>query len=123
MAFLTDRKRAAGLGSAKSGSAHHWSMIVSSVALLILIPLFVFTFGAALGGTYEEIVAYYARPFPSIVAALTIAVTFKHFNDGVRTLIEDYVHGIAQKIAIIVMTCISYGAAAAGVFAVVRLAI
>ena len=35
MAFLTDRKRAEGLGSAKSGTEHFWSMTVSSVALLI----------------------------------------------------------------------------------------
>jgi len=123
MSYMTDRKRAAGLGSAKTGSAHHWSMTVSSVALLVLIPLFVFTFGAALGGTYEEIVAYYSRPFPAIVAALTIAVTFKHFNGGVQTLIEDYVQGTAQKVALVVMTCISYGAAAVGLFAIARLAL
>ncbi|MDC0135803.1 succinate dehydrogenase, hydrophobic membrane anchor protein [Sulfitobacter sp.] len=123
MAFMTDRKRAMGLGSAKSGTAHHWSMTISSVALLILLPLFVFTFGAALGGTYEEIVAYYSRPFPAIIAALTILVTFKHFNDGVQTLLEDYVHGLAQKVSIVVMTCISYGAAAVGIFAIARLAL
>jgi succinate dehydrogenase / fumarate reductase membrane anchor subunit len=123
MSYLTDRKRATGLGSAKSGTAHAWSMKVSSVALLILIPFFVFTFGAALGGTYEEILAYYSRPFPAIVAALTLAVGFKHFNDGVQTLIEDYVHGLSQKVAIIAMTCISYGAAAVGVFAIVKLAL
>ncbi|MGC1496875.1 MAG: succinate dehydrogenase, hydrophobic membrane anchor protein [Sulfitobacter sp.] len=123
MAYLTDRKRAAGLGSAKSGTAHAWSMKVSSVALLILIPFFVFTFGAALGGTYEEILAYYSRPFPAIIAALTLLVGFKHFNDGVQTLIEDYVHGLSQKIALIVMTCISYGAAAVGVFAIAKLAL
>lgn len=123
MAYLTDRKRAMGLGSAKSGTAHHWSMTISSVALLILIPMFVFTFGPALGGTYEEVLAYYSRPFPAIVAALTLAVGFKHFNDGARTLIEDYVHGTAQKVTIILVTCLSYGAAATGVFAIARLAL
>ena len=123
MSYLTDRKRAMGLGSAKSGTAHHWSMTVSSVALLILMPLFVFTFGAALGGTYEEVLAYYSRPFPAIVAVLTFLVGFKHFNGGVRTLIEDYVHGLNQKIAIIALTCISYGAAAVGIFAVAKLAL
>lgn len=123
MAFLTDRKRAMGLGSAKSGTAHHWSMTISSVALLILLPFFVFTFGSALGGTYEEIVAYYSRPFPAIIAGLTILVTFKHFNDGVQTLLEDYVHGLAQKVSIVLMTCISYGAAAVGIFAIARLAL
>ena len=66
MAFVTDRKRAAGLGSAKDGTHHFWSMQVSSWGLLILMPLFVLTFGGALGGTYEEISAYYARPFPAL---------------------------------------------------------
>ena len=86
MAYLTDRKRAMGLGSAKSGTAHFWAMKVSSVALLILIPLFVFTFGSALGGTYEEIIAYYSRPFPAIVAALTLIVGFKRSEEHTSEL-------------------------------------
>ena len=123
MAFLTDRKRATGWGSAKSGTAHHWAMKKSSVALLILVPLFIFTFGGALGGTYEEVLAYYARPFPAIIAALTIVVGFHHFNMGVQVLIEDYVHGPMEKVLILAMTCISYGAAAVGLFAIARLAL
>lgn len=123
MAYLTDRKRAMGLGSAKAGTAHFWSMKVSSVALLILMPLFVFTFGPALGGSYDEILTTYSHPFPAIVAALTVVVGFKHFNDGAQTMIEDYVHGTAQKVTIILVTCLSYGAAATGVFAIARLAL
>lgn len=123
MAFLTDRKRAVGWGAAKSGTEHHWAMKKSSVALLILVPFFIFTFGGALGGTYEEVLAYYSRPFPAIIAALTILVGFHHFNMGVQVLIEDYVHGVMEKILILLMTCLSYGAAAAGVFAIVRIAL
>ena len=123
MSYLTDRKRAVGMGSAKSGTEHHWSMTVSSGALLILIPLFIFTFGPMLGASYEEVTAYFARPFPAVVAGLTMVVTFKHFADGVQALIEDYVHGLAQKVAMIVMTCISYAAMATGIFAIVRLAL
>ena len=45
MRYLTDRKRADGLGSAKTGTAHFWAMKVSSVALLSFwFRLFVFTF-------------------------------------------------------------------------------
>ena len=62
MPFMTDRKRAMGLGSSKSGTEHHWSMTLSSVGLLILVPLFVFTFGPALGLPYEEMVLYYSDP-------------------------------------------------------------
>ncbi|MCB5200306.1 succinate dehydrogenase, hydrophobic membrane anchor protein [Loktanella sp. TSTF-M6] len=123
MAYLTDRKRATGMGSAKSGTQHHWFMTVSSVALLILIPCFVFTFGAIYGAPYADVVAYYQRPFPSVIAALTIAVSFLHFRGGVQTLIEDYIHGALKTPLIIAMICLCYAAAAAGVFAVVRLAL
>ena len=123
MSYLTDRKRATGMGSAKSGTEHHWSMTVSSGALLILIPLFIFTFGPMLGASYEEVTAYFARPFPAVVAGLTIVVTFKHFADGVQAVIEDYVHGLSQKVAMILMTCISYAAMGFGLYAIIRLAL
>ncbi|OUS22496.1 succinate dehydrogenase, hydrophobic membrane anchor protein [Rhodobacterales bacterium 59_46_T64] len=123
MRYLTDRKKAVGMGSAKTGTAHFWAMKVSSVALLLLVPLFVFTFGCALGGTYEEVMAYYSRPFPAIVAALTFIIGFKHFNDGAQVLIEDYVHGMAQKISLILLACISYAAMATGVFAIAKIAL
>jgi succinate dehydrogenase / fumarate reductase membrane anchor subunit len=123
MRYLTDRKRAVGMGSAKSGTEHHWSMTLSSGALLVLVPLFIFTFGPMLGQPHADVVAYFARPFPAVVAALTFIVGFKHFSDGVQVLIEDYVHGLAQKIAIVAMTCVSYAAMAFGLFAVIRLAL
>ncbi len=123
MQYLTDRKRAVGMGSAKTGTAHFWAMKVSSVALLILVPLFIFTFGPMLGEPHADVVAYFSRPFPAIVAALTIAVGFKHFNDGAQVMIEDYVHGLTQKILIIGVTCLSYAAAATGLFAIARIAL
>ncbi|WP_170445591.1 succinate dehydrogenase, hydrophobic membrane anchor protein [Ruegeria arenilitoris] len=123
MRYLTDRKRAVGLGSAKSGTEHFWAMKVSSVALLILVPLFVFSFGPKLGQPFDVVLDYYSRPFPAIVAALTLAVGFKHFADGAQVMIEDYVHGTMEKVLIILVKCLSYGAAAAGIFAVARIAL
>ena len=122
MAFLTDRKRAVGMGAAKTGTEHHWHMTVSAVALLILVPLFVFTFGWALGKPYDQVVAYYQRPFPAIVAVLTFIVGFYHFNNGIQIAIEDYTDGLTRKALIIAMTCLSYAAAAIGVFAIARIA-
>ncbi|PZX18359.1 succinate dehydrogenase / fumarate reductase membrane anchor subunit [Palleronia aestuarii] len=122
MSYMTDRKRAEGLGSAKSGTEHYWGMIQSSVGLLILVPLFVFTFGPILGSSYEEVIAYYSRPFPAIVAALTIVVSWLHFKNGAQTAIEDYSRGTTRKLLIIAVNCIAYAAAAAGLFALVALA-
>ena len=49
MAYLTDRKRVDGMGASGSGTTHFWHQTVLSAALVLLVPLFVFTFGAVLG--------------------------------------------------------------------------
>lgn len=123
MAYLTDRKRAVGAGSSKSGTEHFWSMQISSVALAILIPVFVMTFGGILGGTHAEVVAYFARPFPAIVTGLTLVVGLLHFKNGAQVMIEDYTQGLLRKGLIIGTICLSYAAIATGLFALVRLAL
>ncbi len=123
MRYLTDRKRATGLGSAKGGTTHFWNMTVSSFALLVLVPVFIFTFGPMLGADHAAVVDYFGRPFPALVMALTIVVAMLHFSKGVQVMIEDYSGGATRKLLIILMICVSYGLAAAGLFAVVRLAL
>ena len=123
MAYLTDRKRADGLGSSKSGTEHFWHMQVSSVALAVLVPLFVITFGRILGAPHAEVVAYFARPFPAIITGLTLVVGLVHFKNGTRVMIEDYAQGTTRKALIIGATCLSYACIAAGLFALVRLAL
>jgi len=123
MNFRTDRQRVEGLGSAKTGTDHHWKMTLTSVGLAILVPLFIFTFGATLGSDYETALAVYSRPFPALVAILTLTVGWMHFKGGVQILIEDYTHGGTRTALIIATTCLSYAAAAAGIFAIVSIAL
>ena len=123
MRYLTDRKRADGLGSANSGTEHFWHMQVSAVALAILIPLFILTFGRILGAPYEDVVAYYSRPFPAIVAGLTLIVGMTHFKNGAQVMIEDYAHGFARKALVVGTVCLSYAVMATGLYALIRLAL
>ena len=123
MSYLTDLKRAVGHGSAREGTRRHWAMTKSSVALLILLPFFVFTFGPMLGQPHAEVVAYFARPFPAIVAGLFIVVGFMHFKTGIQMVIEDYVHGTMREYVVILTTCLSYGAAAVGLLALAKIAL
>ena len=123
MAFYTDRKRAVGMGSAKTGTQNFWAMTMSSYGLLILTPLFLFTFGPQLGKPYEQVLAYYSHPVPAVIAGLMIVVGFLHFIRGMRMVIEDYSHGMTREWLVIGVTCISYFAMGLGVFALVRLAI
>ena len=62
MAFMTDRKRAAGLGSAKTGTEHHWHMTVSSLILLPLVPLFLIALGPIIGADFAAVPAHFAQP-------------------------------------------------------------
>jgi succinate dehydrogenase / fumarate reductase, membrane anchor subunit len=123
MRYLTDRKRAVGKGSAHSGTEHHWAMQVSAVGLAILVPFWVFVFGAALGGTRAEVVETFARPFPAILTALVLIVGMRHFAGGATTLIEDYAHGTTRKALIIFVISLSYAVMATGLFALVRIAL
>ena len=123
MAFITDRKRVQGMGSAGSGTDHHYHVQITSAALAILIPLFLFTFGSILGDPYEIVLIYYAQPFPAIVAALTILVGMIHFRQGVQVLLEDYTQGGVRHWSVIAAICAAYALAAAGLFALARLAL
>ncbi len=123
MEYLTDRKRAQGIGSAKAGTRHFFHMQITAVALAFLVPLFLLTFGGILGAPHAEVVAYFSRPFPSIVAGLTIVVGFIHFRNGAQVMIEDYTQGEIRWVLIVGTAIFSYACIAAGLFALVRLAL
>ncbi len=123
MDYMTDRKRATGLGSAHSGTGDFWTMTVTSVALLILTPFFLAIVGPLLGASHDEVMASLGRPLPALVVAAFLVVGLHHFRIGVTTLIEDYVRGLARKIWIIAMTIVSYGIAAAGIVALAQIAL
>lgn len=123
MRFITDRKRAQGLGSARAGTHHHWQMMISSAALVVLVPVFIFTFGLGFGGTHADVLAYFARPFPAIVTALTLITVTLHCKNEAQEAIVDYVHGVKAKLLLVALTAFAYTLIAAGLFALVKLAL
>lgn len=123
MRYLTDRKRAEGKGAAHTGTDHHWAMMVSSVALAFLIPVFVVALGRALGGSHAEVVAFFARPFIAILTGLTLVVSMRHFARGAQTMIEDYSQGTTRKVLIIGAISLSWAVTATGLFALAKIAL
>lgn len=124
MAYLTDRKRVTGLGAAGAGSTQqHWTMTLTSVALLLLTPFFLYIVGSLLGGSYDDAVATLSRPVPAVVVALYLLVGLHHMRLGMQVLIEDYTRGLSRKIGLISTTVLSYGLAAAGVVALAQIAL
>lgn len=123
MRFLTDRKRAEGRGAAHAGTEHHWYMQVSSVGLALIIPVFIYIFGSALGGSYEEVIATFSRPFPAILSGLVLVFGLQHFSKGAQMMIEDYTRKSTRKILIMSVIIMSYGLMAAGLFALAKIAL
>lgn len=123
MSYLTDRKRATGNGAARHGTLHHWHMMVSAAALVGLIFFFVFTLGQAIGMSFDEARAYYARPFPAIIAFLTVVTALYHFKGGVQTFIEDYFRHGTQKLLLVTSILLSYLLMAVAVFSIIRIAL
>lgn len=123
MEYLTDRKRAKGLGSGREGTHHHWQMMVTSILLVVLVPVFIFTFGLGLGGSYEDVIGYFSRPIPAILTILALAVCIFHLMNEALVAVEDYVHGVAGKLTLIAVRAFAYTLIVAGIFAVAKIAL
>lgn len=123
MAYVTDRKRVSGLGSARNGTAQHWTMTVTSVALLILTPFFLGVIGSLLGTDHANVVATLGKPMPALIVAAYLVVGAHHLRYGIQVLIEDYTGGMTRKVAIIATTILSYAIAAGGVVALMQIAL
>lgn len=122
MSYATNLKRAVGTGSSRAGTQHHWQMILSSIALVFVVPFFVITFGLALGRDHAAAQEYLSDPFVAIVLAVSLIVGIRHFMFEALEAIEDYVHGLPGKLAMFGTTAISYLMIAVTLFSLARIA-
>lgn len=121
MRYITPRKAAQGLGSARSGTQDHWFLTVTSCALVLLTPAFLLVTGQAIGLSQGDLLAYFGRPYPALITALFITVGMMHFIKGTRIMIDDYFQNTARKVAIIVSVVFGWAVIAAALFALARM--
>lgn len=121
--YLTDRKRAVGLGSGHDGTHHHWHMLVSSMAIFVVAPIFMVTFALGLQGTHEEVIAYFGHPVVAIIMAISLVIIVRHVMHEALEAVEDYVHGLAGKLSIVGVTWASNIIIFIGLFAIARMAL
>ncbi|WP_293576511.1 succinate dehydrogenase, hydrophobic membrane anchor protein [Phaeobacter sp.] len=123
MRYMTDRKRALGLGAGGTGTENHWKMMVRSMIMVVLAPLFLITLGLGLGRPYEEVLVYFSQPIPAIIMALSLIVGLIQLMYEAQEAIEDYVHGVGEKLMIVAVRAFCYTLIAAGLFALIKLAL
>ena len=123
MQFRTDRQRVQGLGTSGDGVGHWWSQRLTSIALVPLTVVFLFPVAQALGSSFERVREVYGHPFNAVVAILFLAVGFRHLQQGIQVVIEDYVHDKPLRTAALLANIfICLALALIGVFAVAKIA-
>ena len=101
--FLTPTKSARGLGSAKSGTEHHIRQRVSAIALIFLVPWFLFCLINAFDGGYDAARAWAGHPVNAILLILLASAAFYHMRLGMQVVIEDYIEKTGTRSALLIL--------------------
>ena len=111
-----------GTGSAKEGVHHWWLQRLTSIALVPLTIWFVVSLLSLPSFEHVTVVSWMAQSWTALLLILFILVATWHSQLGVRVVVEDYVHGGSKTLTLVVITFIHAVVAAAGIFAVLKVA-
>jgi succinate dehydrogenase / fumarate reductase, membrane anchor subunit len=111
-----------GAGSAKDGVHHWWLQRLTSIALVPLTIWFVVSLLSLPSFEHVTLITWIAQTWTALLLILFILVATWHSQLGVRVVVEDYVHGGSKTLTLVVITFIHAVVAAAGIFAVLKVA-
>ena len=122
MSLRSPLGRVLGTGSAKEGVHHWWMQRLTSIALVPLTIWFVVSLLSLPSFEHVTVISWIAQSWTALLLVLFILVATWHSQLGVRVVIEDYVHGGAKTLTLVLITFMHALIAAAGVFAVLKIA-
>jgi len=112
-----------GLGSAGEGGEHWLTERVTSIALLLLgswLVASLLMLPALDHGTLNE---WLKAPSGALPMALLVIVGFKHALDGMKVVVDDYVHDEGNRFAVnTLFLFLAVGGAALALFALAKIA-
>jgi succinate dehydrogenase / fumarate reductase membrane anchor subunit len=112
-----------GLGSAREGGEHWLSERVTSIALLVLGVWLIASLLLLPDLSLRTVREWLNAPSGAIPMALLVVTAFVHGLDGLKVVVDDYVHDEGNRFALnLVLLFLGVGGAAIALFALARLA-
>lgn len=121
--MATPLKRVRGLGAAHHGTETFWRQRLTAVANVPLVIFLILAIVTHIGASYEEVHAFLARPLVALAFAALILSAAIHMRIGLKEIIEDYVHGGAKVVAILLATFFAVGVGLASILAIVKISL
>ena len=115
--------RVRGLGSAREGGEHWLTERVTSIALLLLGTWLIASLLILPSLDARTMIEWLHAPSGAVPMALLIVIGFKHGLDGMKVVVDDYVHEEGNRFALnLVLLFLAVGGGALALFALARIA-
>ena len=121
--MATPLKRVRGLGAAHHGTETFWRQRLTAVANVPLVIFLILAIVTHIGASYDEVHGFLARPLVALAFAALILSAAIHMRIGLKEIIEDYVHGGAKVVAILLATFFAVGVGLASILAIVKISL
>ena len=121
--MATPLKRVRGLGAAHHGTETFWRQRLTAVANVPLVIFLILAVVTHIGASYDEVHSFLARPLVALAFAALILSAAIHMRIGLKEIIEDYVHGGAKVLAILLATFFAVGVGLASILAIVKISL
>jgi len=114
----TELKKVRGLGSSGEGGEHWITERVTSVALLLLGTWLIASLLMLPALDHATVREWLRSPFGAVPMALFVIVAFRHGLDGLKVVVDDYVHEPGNNFALnTFLLFLAVGGAALALFA------
>lgn len=116
--------RVRGLGSAKEGVGHWWAQRVTAIALIPLSIWFVASIVCLTDVDHATAMQWLGSPITLGLMALFLIAIIYHAVLGLQVVVEDYIHGHAAKLILLLLVQFAgFALGAAGIVAMLVIAL
>ena len=121
--MATPLKRVRGLGTAHHGTETFWRQRITALANVPLVLFLILSIVTHIGSGYTEVRDYLAQPLVALALLALVTSAAIHMRIGLKEIIEDYVHGGAKLVAILLATFFAAGVGLACIVAILKISL